>query len=101
MNVSYDVSGTLRAQEHGHPPLILEETSKDGTPRIYDTGVVPTLRTNGGGREYHACCEVILIEMTSTKNTIVTNEICPTLTSRMGTGGNQVNAVWKRSKSAL
>lgn len=50
MNVSYDVSGTLRAQEHGHPPLILEETSKDGTPRIYDTGVVPTLRTNGGGQ---------------------------------------------------
>lgn len=35
-----------------------------------------------------------LIEMTSTKNTIITNGICPTLTSRMGTGGNQVNAVW-------
>lgn len=30
---------------------------------------------------------IILIEMTSTKNTIVTNEICPTLTQRMGTGG--------------
>lgn len=37
--------------------------------------------------------EPILIEMTSTKNTIVTDGICPTLTSRMGTGGNQVNAV--------
>lgn len=36
---------------------------------------------------------VLLIEMTSTKNTIVTNGICPTLTSRMGTGGGQVNAV--------
>lgn len=37
--------------------------------------------------------EPILIEMTSTKNTIVTDGICPTLTARMGTGGNQVNAV--------
>lgn len=37
--------------------------------------------------------EPVLIEMTSTKNTIVTDGICPTLTARMGTGGNQVNAV--------
>lgn len=34
-----------------------------------------------------------LIEMTSTKNTIIENGVCPTLTARMGTGGNQVNAV--------
>ena len=37
--------------------------------------------------------ETICIEMTSTKNTIIENGICPTLTARMGTGGNQVNAV--------
>lgn len=36
----------------------------------------------------------VMIEMTSTKNTIVENGICPTLTARMGTGGNQVNAVY-------
>lgn len=35
----------------------------------------------------------VMIEMTSTKNTIVENRISPTLTARMGTGGNQVNAV--------
>ena len=35
----------------------------------------------------------LCIEMTSTKNTIITDGICPTLTARMGTGGNQVNAV--------
>jgi len=52
MNVSYDVTATLRSQMKHHEPIIL-------------------------------------IEMTSTKNTIVTNEICPTLTSRMGTGGNK------------
>jgi len=50
MNVSYDVTATLRSQMKHHEPIIL-------------------------------------IEMTSTKNTIVTNKICPTLTSRMGTVG--------------
>ena len=55
MSVSEDVSGCLRAQEHGHQP--------------------------------------ICIEMTSTKNTVVEDGVSPTLTARMGTGGNQVNAV--------
>lgn len=35
----------------------------------------------------------LVIEMTSTKNTVVENGIVPTLTARMGTGGNQVHAV--------
>lgn len=35
-----------------------------------------------------------MIEMTSTKNTVITNEICLTITARMGTGGNQVNATF-------
>lgn len=40
-------------------------------------------------------CDVqTMIEMTSTKNTIVEDGISPTLTARMGTGGNQVNAVF-------
>lgn len=65
MNVSEDVSGALRAQEHGHQPAV------------------------------HVPCvvEPLCIEMTSTKNTIVDDGISPTLTARMGTGGNQVNAV--------
>lgn len=41
----------------------------------------------------HCKNEPITIEMTSTKNTIGQNGIMPTLTARMGTGGNQVNAV--------
>lgn len=35
-----------------------------------------------------------VIEMTSTKNLITVDGICPTLTARMGTGGNQVHAVF-------
>lgn len=44
----------------------------------------------------HAVCypkEPAMIEMTSTKNTVVEDGISPTLTARMGTGGNQVNAI--------
>ena len=43
--------------------------------------------------EYCNMTEPYLVEMTSTKNTVVDDGICPTLTARMGTGGNQVNAV--------
>ena len=47
--------------------------------------------------EYHgvAVCteEPLCLEMTSTKNMVATDGISPTLTARMGTGGNQVNAV--------
>lgn len=31
----------------------------------------------------------LCIEMTSTKNTVCTDGICPTLTARMGTGGDK------------
>ena len=30
MNVSYDVVGTLRAQDHGHPPLIFDARGNGG-----------------------------------------------------------------------
>lgn len=30
MSVSYDVTGTLRAQEHGHPPVIVWSGKADG-----------------------------------------------------------------------
>ena len=45
--------------------------------------------------------DIVLIEMTSTKNTIVNDGICPTLTARMGTGGNQVNAIFNPNKAEL
>ena len=57
----------------------LATTLCNGTRPGFTTGVV---------QEQPLC-----IEMTSTKNTIVEDGVCPTLTARMGTGGNQVNAV--------
>lgn len=57
---------------------------------------------NGDGRQQRSDGDeqrIICIEMTSTKNTIVDNEVCPTLTARMGTGGNQVNSVLQKQEN--
>ena len=51
-NASYtiDKTATLRAQDHGHPPLIcFEPRSQDGIPRIANGDVSPTLNTMRGG----------------------------------------------------
>ena len=51
MSVEYDVSPTLRAQDHGHPPVVLlfEPRSQDGVPRIHGD-ICPTLNTAQGGQ---------------------------------------------------
>lgn len=59
------IAPTLRAEMHGNIPAIMENRPQP-----------------------------IMIEMTSTKNTIIEDGVSPTLTARMGTGGNQVNAVF-------
>ena len=66
---------------------------EDRTRCVVSGDISPTLNTCGGGKDSRASCSVILIEMTSTQNTIVTDGVYPTLTARMGTGGNQVNAI--------
>jgi len=50
MEVSENISGTLRAQQHGHQPLVFEPRSQDGVPRISDKDVSPTLNTMRGGQ---------------------------------------------------
>ena len=56
MSVEYDVSPTLRAQDHGHSPVVLlfEPRSQDGVPRIYGD-ICPTLNTAQGGAETTVC----------------------------------------------
>lgn len=49
MNITVDKTATLRAQDHGHPPLIcFEPRSQDGVPRIVNGDISPTLNTEGG-----------------------------------------------------
>ena len=63
----------------------------EGLPRHLEPSQSKRKETSRGARDGSE--GTICIEMTSTKNTIIENGICPTLTARMGTGGNQVNAV--------
>ena len=52
MSVSENVTGTLRSQMDGHPPVVLcfEPRSPDGVPRICGGGIAPTLNTAQGGQ---------------------------------------------------
>lgn len=54
MNVSYEVTATLRAQEHGHPPvvLVLEHHPNDSRIKISEDGICQSLTSRmgtGGG----------------------------------------------------
>ena len=54
MDVSYDITSTLRAQDHGHPPvvLLLENHPTDSRVKIREDGICQTLTTRmgtGGG----------------------------------------------------
>jgi DNA (cytosine-5)-methyltransferase 1 len=109
-NYTENISPTILSDSHGTPHAACYGISsyasnamKSSNPYsgIYEADTSRTLDLNGGNP---ACnqggimvCEVkkepTLIEMTSTKNTVVEDGICPTLTARMGTGGNQVNAI--------
>lgn len=93
-----DVCETIQAQYGtggNNVPIVQEPTSWDGSQTS------PTLTANNAGGEqrmpdkdnFNCVIQPTMIEMTSTKNTVVDDGISPTLTARMGTGGNQVNAV--------
>ena len=49
MGISEDVTGALRAETHGHEPILFEPRSQDGVPRIHGT-TAPTLNTAQGGQ---------------------------------------------------
>ena len=59
INVEYGICPTLRAQTHGHEPLVLDMTHANDVIRAYG-GVVPTLnaRMGTGGNQI----PLILIE---------------------------------------
>ena len=54
MNVSHEVTATLRAQDHGHPPivLVLEHHPNDSRIKIREDGICQSLTSRmgtGGG----------------------------------------------------
>ena len=101
-----DKAPILKARDYKDPPCVCygissfdsnSMKSSNPTSGIYETETSRTLDLNGGSPACNqggiAVCEPTMIEMTSTKNTVIEDGISPTLTARMGTGGNQVNAV--------
>ena len=90
MDVSGDISGTLRAQDHGHPPVVMAagfctEHSAKSRSIGYEDETSPTLRAGvvpaAIALEHHPTDSRIRIEE---------GDAIQTLTSRMGTGGNNV-----------
>ena len=93
MNVTEDVTHTLRASDHDHPPLIMEDVSSGGfcTEHSADSRGIgfemeksPTLRAG--------VVQGVAIDFNPTASRIRIEEdgICQTLCSRAGTGGNNV-----------
>ena len=86
MQVSENQTATLRAEEHGHQPVVLENHPNDSRVKISETGVVQTLSgrmgTGGGNTpmvfENHA------------QDSRFTNlgETCQTVSATWGMGGN-------------
>lgn len=105
MGVSHDVSGTLRAQEHGHQPVVAYSfdslssnsmKSKNPHSGCREVDVAKTLDTtdptpskNQGGIAVVA--PAVALDMTHACDVIrECGEQVPALQARMGTGGNQV-----------
>lgn len=89
MSVSHDVSGTLRAQEHGHQPAVMaidatQITSKQNRSAPAFGKPCHTLNASA-----HAPCAVL--DMSHACDVIRDcGEVAPSLQARMRTGGNQI-----------
>ena len=93
MDVS-DKAMTLRAQEHGHQPVVcygLEPgaAQRQNVENRYAENVSPTLRANAGDNRVAVVYSVENRPADSRVN-IIDDGKCQTLTSRMGTGGGNV-----------
>lgn len=94
MGVSHDVSGTLRAQEHGHQPAVMAFDTTQITSK--QNGSIPdfgkpchTLNANA-----HVPCAVL--DMSHACDVIRDcGEVAPSLQARMGTGGNQISLTYQ------
>lgn len=87
MGVSHDISGTLRAQEHGHQPAVMAfaQNQCEEVRSVGDKAV--SLAAEVGMH----CQTFVALDMSHACDVIRDcGEIAPSLQARMGTGGNQV-----------
>ena len=88
MHCTEDITGTLRAQEHGHQPLIM--ATQQGGAEIGE-GICPTITASAGmsGNNQPVLFENHGIDSRYTGP----HAVAPTMSARMGTGGNNVPLV--------
>lgn len=87
MGVSHDVSGTLRAQEHGHQPAVMAfaQNQREEVRNVGDKAV--SLAAEVGMH----CQTFVALDMSHACDVIRDcGEVAPSLQARMGTGGKQV-----------
>lgn len=87
MGVSHDVSGTLRAQEHGHQPAVIAfaQNQREEVRNVGDKAV--SLAAEAGMH----CQTFVALDMSHACDVIRDcGEVAPSLQARMGTGGNQI-----------
>lgn len=99
MDLSEDVTGTLRAQEHGHAPIVFEPgaASRVGG-HVWQGESTGALRADMGDNQL-----AVAIENHPTDSRIKIDEsgTVQTLTERMGTGGGNVPLVMNERQYAL
>lgn len=88
MHCTEDITGTLRAQEHGHQPLVMA-TQQGGTE--IGEGICPTITASAGmsGNNQPVLFENHGIDARYTGP----HTVAPTLSARAGTGGNNLSLV--------
>ena len=98
MGVSHDVSGTLRAQEHGHQPAVMAfaQNQREEVRNVGDKAV--SLAAEVGMH----CQTFVALDMSHACDVIRDcGEVAPSLQARMGTGGNQVPLTYQQTTGTL
>ena len=88
MDVSVDITATLRAEMSGHPPLVMGiQQGSAGTEEIPDPALTEEAETGGNNQQ-------ILFENHGIDARYTgPHEVAPTMSARYGTGGNNVPLV--------
>lgn len=90
MECSEDIVGTLRAQDHGHQPVVLG--SQQGNADI-GIGICSTITTAAGMSGNN---QPVLFENQGMDSRYAgPSDVCPTMTARYGTGGNNTPLIGK------
>ena len=94
MGVTENVSGTLRAQEHGHQPIVaFAENQRDEVRDLHDISCA--IQAQPGMKQQ----TFVVLDMSHACDVVRDcGETVPCLQARMGTGGNQIPLTFRQKK---